>query len=251
VNDSGPVLASSKEAKALQLLAREELTSRAERDSAIRELVQSTEGALALVARMHRGAMTQQDLQAAVAMGRAVSTSDIRGLFENFVPESERRATLGSQIDPATILGKTGNHARGKLIFFSDAARCRACHEINDANKSLGPSIVEINKKYPRQSELLQHVLQPSLKIDEQFVGYTIVTHGGRVITGLLVDKSDSEVVIKTVERHVVRIAANDIDEMKKSTKSLMPDFLLSDLTAQEAADLLRYIQSHGADAKP
>ena len=36
------------------------------------------------------------------------------------------------------------------------------------------------------------------------------------------------------------------IDQFKKSEKSLMPDRILSDLTPQEAADLVEYIRSQG-----
>jgi hypothetical protein len=41
-----------------------------------------------------------------------------------------------------------------------------------------------------------------------------------------------------------VRLARQDIEDMRKSEKSLMPDGILSDLTAQEAADLFEYIRS-------
>ena len=38
-------------------------------------------------------------------------------------------------------------------------------------------------------------------------------------------------------------------EEMRKSDKSLMPERVLSDLTAQEAADLFEYIRHLGATA--
>ena len=42
-------------------------------------------------------------------------------------------------------------------------------------------------------------------------------------------------------------VARGDIAEMQRSPKSLMPERMLSDLTAQEAADLFEYIRSQGA----
>ena len=111
-------------------------------------------------------------------------TRDIRGLFETFLPESKRRATLGANIDPQIILNRQGDQERGKLIFFSDGARCRACHEIDDAHKSLGPTLQEAAKKHPQTADLLQHVLQPSLKIDDPFAAYTVVTDDGRTLVG-------------------------------------------------------------------
>jgi putative heme-binding domain-containing protein len=240
---SAPATADSPQATELQSLVKASSSVSAGQEEAIRDLVSTTEGALALVAQMHRGTLAGQSYQTAVATG-TTAKSDVRGLFETFVPESKRRATLGSKIDPQTILSRKGDHQRGKLIFFSDGARCRACHEFDDRSKSLGPTLHEITKKYPKQTDLLQHVLQPSLKVDEPFAAYTIVTADGRVLSGLIVEKNDKQIVLKTPERQLVRLARSDIDEMRKSEKSLMPDGILSDLTAQEAADLFEYIRS-------
>ncbi|MBL8825718.1 MAG: PQQ-dependent sugar dehydrogenase [Planctomycetaceae bacterium] len=216
--------------------------------SNVSDLVKSTEGALALTLQLHQGTLSPANHATAVAVGSATS-GDVRGLFETFVPESKRRATLGANIDPQVVLKRTGDRERGKLIFFSDGARCRNCHELDDRQKSLGPTLREITKKYPRTADLLQHALQPSLKIEEPFAAYTIVTDDGRVLTGLIVEQNDRDVTIKTLERQVITIARASIEEMRKSEKSLMPDRILSDLTAQEAADLFEYIRSHAPAA--
>ena len=60
----------------------------------------------------------------------------------------------------------------------------------------------------------------------------------------MVTSKTNKEVVIKTAERKIARIARGEIEEMQRSKKSLMPDFLLSDLTPQEAADLLEYLRA-------
>ena len=133
------------------------------------------------------------------------------------------------------------------MIFFSDGARCKACHDVRDKSKSIGTTLIEINKKYKRRSELLLHVLKPSLKIDELFAAYSVVSTDGKVTTGLLAEKTDEAIVIKTAERKLIRIPTDEIDVFKKSSKSLMPDRILSDLTPQEAADLLDYIRSLGS----
>jgi len=212
--------------------------------TSLAESVESTGGALALIAKMHGGKLPEAEFAAAVAAGRKSPKTDVRGLFETFIPESQRRATLGGAIDPQVVLSKTGDHERGKLIFFSDGARCRNCHELDDKTKSLGPTLFEITKKYPTRAELLQHVLQPSLKIEDVFAAYTVTVDDGRTLSGLIIEQNENEVVIKTPERQVVRLARKNIEELAKSTKSLMPDRILSDLTAQEAADLFEYIRS-------
>ena len=210
----------------------------------LEESLQTTGGALELIAKMHAGKLKETEFAAAVAAGSNSPKTDVRGLFETFVPESKRRATLGPTTDPKPILSLKGDHERGKLIFFSDGARCRNCHELDDKSKSIGPTLLDVVKKYPTREELVQHVLQPSLKIDEVFAAYTVVTDDGRTLSGLIVEQNAGEVVLKTPERQLVRLARKNIEELTKSTKSLMPERVLSDLTAQEAADLFEYIRS-------
>lgn len=211
------------------------------------ERVKTTGDALALAIDIHRRTITGEAAKAGIAAGSAAASSDIRGLFETFIPESQRRPTLGPTFDPKAVLAKTGDSARGKLIYFSDGARCRNCHELDDRAKSLGPTLVDINKKFPVAGDLILHAMQPSLKIEDAFAAYTIVTIDGKVLTGLVVEQSPSEVVLKTVEKQVVRLARSNIEEMVRSEKSLMPERILSDLTAQEAADLIEYVRTQRA----
>ena len=116
------------------------------------------------------------------------------------------------------MLSHQGDRERGKLIFFSDGARCKNCHELNDRSKSLGPTLLEITKKYPQPLELIRDAMQPSLKVEEAFDAYTVVTSDGRVVIGLAVDQSEQQVVLKTLERQLVRIARKNIDEMPRAT---------------------------------
>ncbi|MDA1053803.1 MAG: PQQ-dependent sugar dehydrogenase [Planctomycetota bacterium] len=241
---SPPILAGSPEAKALTTLAS---AGADQRDAAIRTLVQSTEGSLALLTRLHGGDLPEKDALAAIAIGNDVQNTNVRGLFETFIPEGKRRARLGPNIDPEWILSRSGDAARGKLIFFSDGARCKACHDARDKSKSIGTTLIEINKKYKKRSEMLQHVLNPSLKIDEPFAAYAVLTTSGKVITGLLAEKTDEAIVIKTAERKHIRVPTEEIESLQRSAQSLMPDRILSDLTAQEAADLIEFIRSLGA----
>mgnify|MGYP002628045756 CR=1 FL=1 len=204
---------------------------------AVDSLVETTAGALALSSGIHSGSISHINTRRLYDS----SGSDIRGLFETFVPEKSRRKTLGRNVDPQTVLALDGSATRGRLIFYSDGARCRNCHDLNDAAKSTGPTLVEIRKKYPRRSEMLTHILKPSLKVDEKFATWSVVTDDGKIHNGLLVSQDGEEVILKTAERKTVRIAKSEIDVMKKSPQSLMPEAILSDQTAQEAADLLAW----------
>ena len=197
---------------------------------------------------MHQGTLSEKQQQTALSLGSSAATSDIRGLFETFIPESQRRQTLGANPDPQKVLRLTGDKSRGQLIYFSDNARCRNCHDASDREQSIGPTLREINKKLAKPADLLQHVLQPSLKVEEPFAAYAALTADGRAINGLMAQQTDKEIVLKTAEKKLVRLGRDQLAELRKSQKSLMPDQLLSDMTAQQAADLLEYLRSLGSE---
>ncbi|MGC3971390.1 MAG: c-type cytochrome [Pirellulales bacterium] len=231
--------------KSLDPAAARSSASSADEKSVAAQL-ESTGDALTLATSLHRGELPLDRFQAAVKAGIA-ARSDVRGLFETFIPEADRRKTLGPNIDPQAILSLRGDRDRGQLIFFSDGARCRNCHEIDDREKSFGPTLHEITKKHPKLGDLLTHALQPSLKIDEPYAAYTVTTADGRTLTGLLAEQTPTEIAVRTPEKKLVRLKRSEVEELAKSDKSLMPERILSDLTAQEAADLLEFIRRQRA----
>ena len=238
---SPPLTAASAEASALKALESDQQAS--VKAEAVATLVNSTEGSLALITRFHSGQLTPMDRSLAVATAKTKG-SDIRGLFDHFIPESERKKTLGRTFDPQLVLSKNGNARRGKLIFFASDARCRSCHHLDKAEQSVGPTLADISKKYIRRSELLQHIIKPSEKVDDRFAAWTVVTVNGRVFTGLKKAETAEGITLQTADGKTVTVAASDIEEQQKSRTSLMPEGVLGDLNAQEAADLLAFIQT-------
>lgn len=237
-NDSPLVQPDSDEAEALRRAAAIRFPLLRPDQYPVDLLVGSTEGALGLAAAIHAGRVSPNGAQQVYES----TPSDVRGLFEDFVPPALRRKTLGPAATAELILPLEGDVNRGKLIFFSDGARCRNCHHSTDAHQSIGPTLSAIRKKYTSRSDMLQHVLKPSLKVDEPFAMWIVTTVDGRVLRGLIVENTDDHVILKTAEKQVVKIGRREIDELLPSKQSLMPQGILADLTAQEAADLLSWL---------
>lgn len=243
---SPPITSGSREETALRQLLALSAKAAPSDDSdqnAVKILLTSTEGSLVLQNLLHAGKLSK-GVRATAIEHAATTGADIRGLFDHFVPEERRRKTLGQNFDPQLVLTPTGDPGRGQLIFFSDNARCRNCHHLNDPGLSVGPTLTEVSRRYPNSSEMLQQIVAPSQKIDEKFTSWITVTTDGRTIAGLLESSTETEIVLRTTDRKSVRIARAEIDELQKSPKSLMPDGVLADLTAQEAADLLAFIKA-------
>lgn len=184
----------------------------------------------------------------------AVEDPNIRDLFERFLPESERTQRLGESVDLRAVLALPGNAENGRRLFLGNAAQCKNCHRLPDAiappgtspASPPGPDLIGIGKKYTRQ-ELLESLVEPSKKIDPKFATYTLTTVGGRVFSGILVSKSDQEVTLTALQDGVgttIRVPAAEVENLELQRKSLMPDLLLRDLTAQQAADLIEFLRS-------
>jgi putative heme-binding domain-containing protein len=168
----------------------------------------------------------------------------VRDLFEPFLPEDQRVRRLGDVFAASDILALEGDAVRGKRLFHEARdIQCRSCHRVHEQGNDVGPDLTRIGKKYdPRR--LLESILEPSKNIDPQFATWLIETVDGKVHSGLLVDKDEDTVVLKDAQNKQHRLPRERIDGMYPQRKSLMPDLLLRDLTAQQAADLLAYLAS-------
>jgi putative heme-binding domain-containing protein len=138
-----------------------------------------------------------------------------------------------------------GEHARGKEVF---AKRCSACHKVDGVGNEVGPDLGGLTDK--SRGNLLLSVLDPNRSVEPKFVSYTAVTTDGRVLSGLLADESGGSLALLDADgkRHVM--LRKDIEELKASGKSLMPEGLEQDISPEAMADLLAYLQA-ALQAKP
>jgi len=119
--------------------------------------------------------------------------------------------------------------------------QCINCHRINGTGSTLGPDLSQIGKKATR-GQILESLLDPSKTIEPQWVMYLLETTDGKVYTGLLKSKTDKEVVLGMVGDKEVRVSTARVERLSPQPKSLMPELLLRDLTAEQAADLLAFL---------
>ena len=213
-------------------------------DSTLDELLTNTTGALRLVFAIDDGVISTAARTAAIARGAKHSSAEVRDLFERFLPEDQRVKRLGTVIQVADLLSRPGNADRGRDLFANaEGVQCRSCHRIGQTGKQLGPDLNQIGKKYNRAA-LLETILEPSKKIDPEYASYLVETTEGLVYQGLLVARTDTEIVLRDAQNNLINIAAADVESVSPQQTSLMPELLLRDLTRQQVADLLEYLVS-------
>ena len=133
---------------------------------------------------------------------------------------------------------------RGRLIFTANtAAQCKSCHKAGDVGENVGPDLTKIGTKY-NKAALLDQILEPSKTIEPQYATYLLETKDGRVLSGLAVERTKDGVVLKDAQGKTIKVASAEIDRLVPQPRSLMPELLLRDLTAQQVADLLEFLAS-------
>jgi putative heme-binding domain-containing protein len=85
-------------------------------------------------------------------------------------------------------------------------------------------------------------VFDPSLVIGVSYQARTVRAADGRVVTGLLTEDSPQRVVLKVQGGKLETIAREDVEAMKISELSLMPEGVEKQLQPQEIADLFAFI---------
>ena len=93
-------------------------------------------------------------------------------------------------------------------------------------------------------AQLLESILEPSKIIDPKYLMYLVETSQGRVLTGLLVEKTADAVVLRDAQDQTVSIPARDVQQLVPQRQSIMPELLLRDMTAEQVADLLEFLES-------
>jgi putative heme-binding domain-containing protein len=114
---------------------------------------------------------------------------------------------------------------------------------VGNEGKNVGPSLTEIGNKLSREAMIVS-ILAPSAGISHNYEAYTARTTDGEVITGLLVSKTAESVIIKDAKGIERTIPSNDLDELQKQEKSLMPENLQELINEQELVDVVEYLMS-------
>ena len=213
---------------------------------AIEQLLTSSSGALQLALAVDRPGqpLPRATIQRAIQLGGTHTDVRVRDLFERFLPHEQRVKRLGATVQAEQILRIPGNPSDGQTLFTKTAGvQCRNCHRVRKQGKAVGPDLDGVAKKNDRRA-LLESILQPSRKIDPKFRAYLVETVQGRVHTGLLVSKSDKQVVLRDAAGKELRVAAEDVEMIIAQPKSLMPELLVKDMTAQQLADLLAFLET-------
>ena len=177
----------------------------------------------------------------------AASDAEATAMLEAGRPAIVREWSMAdfSAEDLSSLTVNMRNLELGMAAFVK--ARCSQCHVVGGDGVNLGPDLAE-SRKTLKGAELLQQILEPSLKIHEKFQARQFVTDDGRVVTGVVVKETPDEFQIAADllrPGNLTSLKKSTIEEQVRLTISAMPPGLLNGLTKTEILQLLVWLE-HG-----
>lgn len=193
----------------------------------------------------------------AVASG-AVAASDLG---------PERRIVLLESPDrparerAARLLPSTGNPDRAKVVAeylaklpsSADAGRgaalferhCAGCHRLRNKGWAVGPDLSGLLRR-PRE-QFVADILDPARQAMPDAIAFAIATTDGQVRSGLIVAESSSSVTIRRAAGVEESLLRSEIESIRSTGKSLMPEGFEQSLTPADLADLIGYLVTPAA----
>ncbi|MCP4195153.1 MAG: c-type cytochrome [Planctomycetaceae bacterium] len=128
---------------------------------------------------------------------------------------------------------------RGKAVL---KRACLNCHRLGDEGGEVGPNLATVQHRSPK--ELLVSVLDPNREVSPNYMQYLLLMRDGRSLTGLIADETSTSITLRPAEGKTQILLRNEIDEIRNSGISIMPEGIEKDISPQQMADLLAYLLS-------
>jgi putative membrane-bound dehydrogenase-like protein len=145
----------------------------------------------------------------------------------------------------AQIANRPGDTASGKVVF---EKRCATCHRLKNTGKSIGADLAALKDR--STGAMVTAILDPNKAVETKFLSYTAVTNDGLTFSGMLLNETGNGVTLMGTDGKEHVLLRINLEELTCSNRSLMPEGLEKDLTPQDLADVIAFVQSSGVKWK-
>jgi putative membrane-bound dehydrogenase-like protein len=154
-------------------------------------------------------------------------------------PSDDRRKVVE---DYRAALELKGDAGRGKAAF---KKTCATCHRLENEGVEVGPDLLSALRNKSKE-QLLSDILDPSREVDPRYINYLVTTKAGRTFSGMIAAETASSLTLRRAEKAEDTVLRSQIDEVQATPKSLMPEGLEMQLSKQDVADVIAYLQTVG-----
>ncbi|HIN71575.1 MAG TPA: c-type cytochrome, partial [Dehalococcoidia bacterium] len=137
------------------------------------------------------------------------------------------------------VLQREGNEARGKLVFKKN---CSACHRLEEVGNAIGAELMGIRQR--GLAAALLNVLDPNREVKPKYLTYILETSDGRILTGMIASETANSITIRRADGTTVAVQRVEIEALRSTGLSFMPEGLEKMIDVPAMADLLSYLDS-------
>jgi putative heme-binding domain-containing protein len=148
-----------------------------------------------------------------------------------------------ARLDQLSATLPTGDVRRGQALFSSAKAACYTCHQIGYVGGNVGPDLTRVGAIRTRR-DLLESIVFPSASFVQSFEPTMVITTNGDRQYGIVRRNDETEVMLVTGPNQEVHVPRKDVQEVRPGTISIMPSGFADQLSPQELADLLAFLQA-------
>jgi putative heme-binding domain-containing protein len=134
--------------------------------------------------------------------------------------------------------------SRGRALF---AKTCAQCHTLFGTGGTVGPDLT--GSQRANVDYVLQNVVDPSAIIAKDYQVTQIRTKDKHLMSGIVTETDHAYKVV--TETGTQSVAKENVDKVKRSELSMMPEGLLNGMSESEVADLAAYLRSPKQVALP
>jgi len=143
-------------------------------------------------------------------------------------------AQLKSKLTPAELT--TADLSAGRAVFNT---ACAACHTLYGHGGETGPDLTGSGRD--NLDYLLDNIVDPSAVVNADFHMSIVEMKDDRTLNGLIAAQTERTITLKTMTE-TLTLERAEIQSLRESTLSLMPEGLLEGLTETQVRDLLAYL---------
>jgi putative heme-binding domain-containing protein len=117
---------------------------------------------------------------------------------------------------------------------------CAQCHTIYGEGASVGPDLTATGRG--SFDQIVTSVFDPSLVIGPGYQSVTVITKGGRSLTGLIAEDNPQRIVLKLPGGGQETIPRGEVEFLSVSKLSLMPEGIENLMDRRDLTDLFAFL---------
>lgn len=170
----------------------------------------------------------------------AVDSTHSEKLIAQLQPLRSGNTATGTEAFLETLYGGDGGRG-GNYFFTNSTGQCVRCHSIGEYGGTVGPVLTTIADVLSRE-QLLQALVEPSARIAPGFGNVTVTLDDGQVVTGVLMEENESELILKTSEAEPMEIPLSRIRKRQNLPSSMPPMGTL--MSRKEIRDMVEFLSN-------